>query len=49
MVVVAALALFAGFVLLYVGVRGVYWDAPWNLVMSWFQGTSTASMGKTPS
>jgi hypothetical protein len=46
-VVVAACALFAGFTLLYAGVKGhatingqtvAIWDSPWLLIALWFSG-----------
>lgn len=52
MVVAAALGLFAGFTLLYAGIRGTsspitgqpYWRAPWQLVIDW----ATIPAGENP-
>ena len=40
MVVAAAVLLFAGFVLLYAGIKGVHVQAPWKLVADWMHGGS---------
>ena len=34
MLIVAALAAMIGYMLLYAGIKGVYWAAPWRLITS---------------
>ncbi len=45
MVAAACAALFAGFVLLYAGVRGKHWHQPWNLVIEWVSNATGKSQG----
>ena len=48
MIVIAALALVAGFTLLYAGVRGIHWHDPWQLLIAWLSGVSTTNAPKQP-
>ena len=48
MIVASAAALIAGYTLLYAGVRGIYWQDPWKLLITWFTGGSTKALPKQP-